>query len=120
MQHLAEFVANEMFDDYRPKVFVDNKPELMAEYDKLDAKGKMEWDKKFPDWRQREEVLAYHKEKDSIRQDNEGNKLFLLECLKALEDVPEKASLAPKLTSMLARYDAKDKPVEQNRIDWDS
>jgi hypothetical protein len=114
MYHLAKFVANEMEEDYGVKTFSVEQPKIMVEYKAMSEKEKMSFEKDFPDWRQRPDVLEYHKERNRIETENNCNVSFLQECKEALADEPMERQ---KISNMLAQYPTAN--VRVDTVDWD-
>jgi len=119
MKRLALFIAAEMEDDYKPKVFHgENKPEILKEYDALpDDKSRMIWNKELPEWRMRDDVSEYNSKKSWVVQDNSSSKSFLKSCVEALEG-SEYVLQRKKLGDMVAKYEPAKVPVAT--IDWNN
>ena len=117
-KQLAIFVADEMANDYKPKVFRDQEPEVMRDYKALaDAKARMAWDKEFPEWRLRDDVSSYLDKKQWVQQDNLSNKAFLEGCMDALEGT-DSLLQKQKLSDMVAHYEPAKEPVAT--LNWDN
>jgi len=103
-KQLALFIADEMSDDYKPKTFHDEEPEIIKDYKSLaDEKARMAWDKEFPEWRKRDDVSAHNDKKYWVLQDNASSEAFLQGCVDALEGT-EFVLQKQKLLNMVAEY----------------
>jgi len=117
-KQLALFVANEMEQDYKLKVFRDQEPEVMRDYKALGSdKERMAWDKEFPEWRMRDDVSEYLSKKSWVVQENDSNKAFLKGCVDSLEGT-EHVLQKQKLENMVAQYEPT--KVQVATIDWNN
>ena len=99
---IAEHVADEWVNLYRPQVFREKLPQIMLDYRALRSeKERDQFNRDNPDWINGEDMKQYADNKRGIEGENKSNRRFLEECLQYLK---QDAVRTAKIRSVLALH----------------